>query len=48
MGKNYLDMNLHNNTNNYGLLLLKDNTLIIKVCEKDDTDGLYVLERIKN
>ena len=47
-GDDVLDMNLHNNTNNYGLLLLKDNTLIIKVCERYDTDGFYVLERIKN
>jgi len=47
-GDDVLDMNLHNNANNYGLLLLKDNTLIIKVCERYGTDGLYVLERIKN
>ena len=47
-GDDVLDMNLHNNTNGFGLLLLKDNTLLIKVSERYDTDGFYVLERIKN
>ena len=30
------------------LSLLKDNTLLIQVSERYGTDGLYVLERIKN